>query len=379
MRSMNNILQTIELSGIRRFNDEAQHIKDCVSLTIGEPDFNTSDCIKEAVKHSLDANQTHYPPSNGTLALRKSIAAFESTCGLHYDEHEIIVTAGATEALYVTLCSIINPGDEIIVPIPGYTLYQPLIEVNRGVFIPLDTIHDDFQITKQSLLKCITTKTKALLLTSPNNPTGTVYSVDTLQMIHDIVKEKDIFVICDDVYSQLIFQEDFIRLASFQDLKENLIVINSLSKPYAMTGWRIGYVMAEKYVIKQMEKLHQYIMVSTPSIVQEAAALALHQDVSNMRQSYHKRRDYVYQRLCEMGFSVVKPQGAFYIFPSIKAYHMDSLTFCRTLLKDAKLAIIPGIYFGCDNHVRISYCYSEKELCVAMDRLASFMKKLTSI
>lgn len=373
---LNSALNNVKKSGIRTFTAMARQVEGCMFLTLGEPDFNTPDEIKARAKADLDANLTHYPENNGSPALRKAIAAFENARGLDYREDEIIVTIGATEALFTALFGILDPGDEVIVPVPAYVLYEQVINLCRGVYVPLETGDTAFQPTRERLEAAITDKTKAILLTSPNNPTGCIYTNETLDMIADVLKDKDIFVICDDVYAQLVYTDSYRSFSSYRRFRDRMLVVQSFAKPYAMTGWRVGYLMADKPIKERIEVIHQYAVVSAASFVQNACIEALHSDPGYMVDIYRRRRDYVYDRIVQMGLPCNKPEGAFYIFPDISQFGMDSMTFCTRLAHEGKLAVTPGASFGADNCIRISYSYSDEQLKEGMDRLERFIKSL---
>ncbi|MEA4920400.1 MAG: pyridoxal phosphate-dependent aminotransferase [Clostridiaceae bacterium] len=377
VEKLNSALANIQKSGIREFTRMAKAVEGCMFLTLGEPDFNTPDCIKERAKADLDNNLTHYPENNGQAFLRKAISEFEGRHnGFDYSPEEIIVTIGATEALFTALFGIINPNDEVIVPVPGYVLYEQVIKLLRGTFVPLQTGDTAFQITRERLEAALTPNTKAIILTSPNNPTGCIYTPETLDMIREVLRDKDIFIICDDVYGRLVYTKDYKSFASFREFRDRLLVVQSFAKPYAMTGWRVGYLMADLPVKQKIETIHQYMVVSAASFIQNACVEALDYDPSPMLEIYRKRRDYVYGRIVDMGLKVNKPEGAFYIFPDISSFGLDSMTFSTRLLHEGKLAVAPGIAFGADNCVRISYCYSDEELKEGMDRLQNFIKSL---
>lgn len=374
---LNSALGNIRKSSIREFTRIAKQVEGCMFLTLGEPDFNTPDCVKEKAKEALDNNLTHYPENNGQLYLRQAIADFERRKnGLDYTPDEVVVTIGATEALFTALFGIIDPGDEVIVPVPAYVLYEQVINLCRGSFVPLQTGDTAFQITRERLEAAITPKTKAIILTSPNNPTGCIHTKETLDVIADVLRDKKIFVICDDVYSQLVYTDEYRSFSSYREFRDRLIVIQSFAKPYAMTGWRVGYFMADLPVKQKLETIHQYMVVSAASFVQPACVEALEYDPSPMIGIYRKRRDYVYDRVKAMGLPVNKPEGAFYIFPDISEFGMDSVAFATRLAYEGKLAVTPGAGFGADNCVRISYSYSDQELKEGMDRLEGFVNAL---
>lgn len=374
---LNNAVLGEELSGIRRFTFLVRDTPDACALTIGEPDQNTPDVVKEAAKAALDANDTHYPPGNGYPYMLEAISKFEEKAhGLHYDPEEIILTIGATESLHIALATVLNPGDEVIIPTPSFSLYASITRLCRGVPVNLPTEDNHFQVDPEALKAAINEKTKAIILTSPNNPTGCIYTKETLDAIHDILVDKPIFVLCDDVYRTLVYTEDYHSFSEYQDMRDRIIVINSFSKPYAMTGWRLGYCLADAPIRDRMQIFHQYMVVSAPSFVQPACVAALESDTSGMVEIFRKRRDYVYKRLTDMGLEVQEPEGAFYMFINIKKFGMDSLAFCEKMLKEGLVGLIPGCYFDCEGYMRLSYCYSDEDLKEGLDRVEKFIKTL---
>nr|WP_325229880.1 pyridoxal phosphate-dependent aminotransferase [uncultured Oscillibacter sp.] len=375
--SLNSAVLGLELSGIRRFTFLVRDTPGACALTIGEPDQNTPDVVKEAAKAALDQNDTHYPPGNGYPYMLEAISKFEERAhGLRYSPEEIILTIGATESLFIGLSTVLNPGDEVIIPTPAFSLYESITQLCRGVPVALPTEDHHFQIDPQALEAAITPRTKAIVLTSPNNPTGCIYTRETLDAVHGILKDKPIFVLCDDVYRSLVYTEDYHSFAEYQDMRDRIIVINSFSKPYAMTGWRLGYCLADAPIRDRMQIFHQYAVVSAPAFVQSACVAALESDTTPMTELFRKRRDYVYQRLQDCGLEVQKPEGAFYMFINIKKYGMDSRTFCEKMLKEGLVGLIPGVYFGTEGYMRLSYCYSDEDLKEGLDRVERFLKTL---
>ena len=270
----------------------------------------------------------------------------------------------------------LNPGDEVIIPMPAFPMYRQIIEFAGGIVKPIDTTTSKFQITKEQLKNTITAKTKAIILTSPNNPTGTIYNDETYENVYNAVKDLPIFIICDDVYNQIIFNERELGFIKYHDLKDRIIVCQSYSKSYAMPGWRAGYMIANKEFISHAAKIHQYMIVGLNTFLQPAMAKALDYNPKEMIKSYKSRRDYIYDRILKMGLEVVKPEGAFYIFPSIKKFNMDSTTFCSLFAKNYKVAIIPGHCFEADDYIRLSFCVDFETIKTACDRLAEFIKTL---
>lgn len=374
---MNSAVYSLRKSAIREFSALASEVPGCIRLTLGEPDYVTPENIRAAAVSSIEAGDTHYIENNGARDLREKISGFEKRHnGLCYSADEIIVTAGATEALFTSLIGILDPGDEVIIPYPAFVLYEQIVSLARGVTVRLDTANDGFRIKRESLEPLITERTKAIILNSPNNPTGHVYDRESLLTVHDAVKGRDIFVICDDVYKQLYYGKEYHSFAEFEDLKEQIIVVQSFSKPYAMTGWRMGYLMADAPVCERLKLIHQFNVVSTPSMFQNACIEALGTDPSEMREEYRVRRDYVLERLEGMGLETETPEGAFYVFPRIRKYGMDSGNFARRLIKEAGVAVTPGFAFGSDEHIRLSYCCSREDLKEGLDRLQSFIGSL---
>ncbi|MDD6310480.1 MAG: aminotransferase class I/II-fold pyridoxal phosphate-dependent enzyme [Firmicutes bacterium] len=374
---LNTALYTSKRSAIRQFSTLAKETPGCVALTLGEPDFDTPLPVREAADYALNNHETHYIANDGSMELREAIAAFEKNeNGVSYEPTEVIVTAGATEALFTALMGIINPGDEVIVPTPAFSLYEEIINLCRGVFVPLDTSEDGFQLNADKLNSLVTDKTKAIILNSPNNPTGCIYNEESLGAVRQAVMDKPIFVICDDVYRQIRYTEEYKSFSEYTDLKEKIILIQSFSKPYAMTGWRMGYLMADASIIERIELLHQYMIVSTPAPFQRACISAIGFKPTELTETYKKRRAFMLRRIEEIGMDVIEPDGAFYLFPSIEKYGITSSEFCTRMIKEEGLAATPGFCFGSDKHIRLTYCYSDDELTEGMNRLEKFVKKL---
>jgi len=375
---LNNAVYSAKRSAIRQYSALAKATPGCIGLTLGEPDFDTPEPVREKAKQSLDNGDTHYIANNGSADLLSAIAEYEKTNnGMDYVPEEIIVTAGATEALFVSLFGMLNPGDEVIIPVPAFVLYEEIVKLCRGVPVFLDTSEDGFQITKEKLEAAVTDKTKAIILNSPNNPTGVILNTESLNAIHDTVKDREIFVICDDVYRCLVYEGGYHSFAEFRDLRKQIIVVQSFSKPYAMTGWRVGYLMADISIKSKIELLHQFMVVSTPAPFQAACITALGTSVKPMLETYRKRREYVLSRLNRMGLETTIPDGAFYVFPSIKKFGLSSAEFCTRMIKEAGLAATPGDCFRVENHIRLTYCYSDEELEEGLNRLEKFINILS--
>ena len=375
MIPLNSNLSGLQRSQIRVFTNLAREIPDCAMLTIGEPDFDTPEAIKEAAIAALRQGQTHYAPNQGTPRLRRAIAEFETARGNETGEHQVLVTVGACQALFTAFLGILNPGEEVIVPTPGFTLYDSLIQIAGGKKVELDIAKSGFQIDEAALLAAITPKTKAILINSPNNPTGVVLNEASLAAVKRAVLGKPIFVIWDNVYNQLTYGP-CPDLSLDADLKEQMILCQSFSKPYAMTGWRIGYLTCADYVMDRLLLLSAANITAVPTFLQEAAVTALATDPASMRETYRKRRDYVCKRLAQMGLPFPQPEGAFYVFPSITEFSMTSEEFCLRLIREGKVAAVPGTCFGSEGHIRLSYCYEDAELERGLDRLEKFVNQL---
>jgi len=375
--TLNEAVLDIQITGIRQFTALVRGTPGAMGLTIGEPDQNTPEAVKEAAKAALDANDTHYPPGNGYDYMLKAISDFEAEHhGLHYAPDEIVLTVGATEALYASLSTILNPGDEVIIPTPAFGLYESITKLLRGVPVALPTEKNRYQIDPEALKAVLTDKTKAIILTSPNNPTGCIYTKETLDAVHAILKDLPVFVICDDVYRELVYGGEYHSFSEYQDMRDRIIVVQAFSKPYAMTGWRLGYCMADAPIRDRIQIFHQHMVVSAPSFVQPGCVAALKWDTSGVRELFRKRRDYVYRRLTDMGLDVQEPEGAFYMFINIEKYGMRSEDFCRKMLQEGLIGLIPGSYFGTEGYMRLSYCYSDEDLKEGLDRIEQFLKTL---
>lgn len=377
MISLNQKILEVQTSKIRQFNDYTKEVGADVILTLGEPDFNTPEEITEEAIKALHEHKTKYGPTPGFLDLRKKICEYEKRVNsFECTPEEIIITHGSTEALTSALFTMLNPGDEVIVPNPAYPMYRQMVEFMGGKLVTIDTTLTNFQITKEQIHKALSPKTKAIILTSPNNPTGSVFNDETYEVIYQAVKEKPIYIICDDVYNQIIFENRKPGFVRYKDLKEKIIVCQSYSKSYAMPGWRCGYMIANKEFIRHASKIHQYMIVALNTFIQPAMIKALDFDSKDMVKSYRERRDYIYKRLVDMGLEVKKPEGAFYIFPSIKKFKMSSFEFCKRFAEEFKVAIIPGECFEADDFIRISYCVDFDTIKTACDRLEQFIKAL---
>ena len=374
----------IKPSGIRKFFDLVQEMPDAISLGVGEPDFDTPWHIREEGIFSLEKGRTFYTSNAGLMELRKAIAGYlERKLKLHYDPvHEILVTVGGSEGIDLALRAMLNAGDEVILPEPCYVSYLPCIELADGVPVTIELKEENaFKLTPEELRAAITDKTKILILPFPNNPTGAIMTKEELEPIADIVKEHDLFVISDEIYSELTYQGEHCSIASFPGMQERTIVINGFSKAFAMTGWRLGYTAGPQLILEQMTKIHQFAIMAAPTTSQYAAVEAMNNgddDVDLLRKSYNQRRRFVLQKFKDMGLSCFEPEGAFYTFPCIKEFGMSSDEFASRFLKEEKVAVVPGTAFGdCgEGFLRISYAYSIEELKEALGRLERFVNRL---
>lgn len=375
---------SLKPSGIRKFFDIVTDMKDAISLGVGEPDFDTPWFIRDEGIFSLEKGRTFYTSNAGLKDLRKEISAYiKRTQGIEYDpDNEIIVTVGGSEAIDIGLRAVINPGDEVIIPQPSYVSYEPcaILADAKPIIINLKA-ENEFRLTSEELLNAITDKTKILILPYPNNPTGAIMEKEDLEKIVEIIKEKDILVMSDEIYAELTYKDKHISIASLEGMKERTILINGFSKAYAMTGWRLGYACGPKDLIQQMTKIHQFAIMCAPTTSQYAAVEALKrgdEEVAKMRQSYNQRRRFLMNAFKEIGIDCFEPFGAFYVFPCIKEFNMTSEEFATRLLMEEKVAVVPGTAFGdCgEGYLRISYAYSLDSLKLAIGRIARFVEKL---
>ena len=375
MIPLNAHLDPLQRSGIRLFTNLAKEVPDCVMLTIGEPDFDTPEPIKAAAVAALAENQTHYAPNQGIEPLRKAVAEYETARGMACTAEQVLVTVGATGALYTALTGILNPGEEVIIPTPAFSLYETITQAAGAKSVALDIAKDGFQITEAALRGCITDKTKAIVLNSPNNPTGAVLSAQSLAAVKRAVMGKNIYILCDNVYNQLSYAP-VPDLSLDSELREQVLLCQSFSKPYAMTGWRVGYLIGPQKVMDRLLLLHAAQVAAVPTFIQCACVEALKTDVSAMAREYRARRDYAMGRLEKMGLTFPKPEGAFYIFADISRYGMTGEEFCRRLIRQARVAAVPGSCFGAEGFIRLSYCCAMDRLTLGMDRLEEFLKGL---
>ncbi|WP_420901705.1 aminotransferase A [Paenibacillus whitsoniae] len=380
---INPEVKDIQISGIRKISNLVSTIPGALTLTIGQPDFPTPRHIIEAGQRALDQNKTVYTPNPGLPELREAVSHFVHVkYGQQYRAaDEIIVTAGASEAVDITLRTILTPGAEVILPAPIYPGYEPLIRLAGAVPVYVDTRPNGLKLTAELLAPHLTDKTRCVILCYPSNPTGQVLSERELADLAALLADRELFILSDEIYSELVYGVQHRSIASIGNLREKTIVINGLSKSHAMTGWRIGFTMAPAYLTAHMVKVHQYNVTCASSISQYAALEALTvgiDDALPMREAYVQRRDYVYDRLIAMGFELDKPDGAFYLFPSIAKFGLSSQEFAMRLLQEEHVAVVPGDAFTAygEGYIRISYAYAQEVLETALDRLAQFVQKL---
>ncbi|MDE7444733.1 MAG: aminotransferase class I/II-fold pyridoxal phosphate-dependent enzyme [Lachnospiraceae bacterium] len=381
---LSETIVTIKPSGIRKFFDIVSEMEDAISLGVGEPDFDTPWHIRDEGIYSLEKGRTFYTSNAGLKELKVEITKYiKRTQGISYDtDHEVIVTVGGSEAIDIALRAMVDPGDEVLIPQPSYVSYEPcaILAGAKPVIIELKE-ENEFRLTAQELRDAITDKTKILLLPFPNNPTGAIMEKEDLEAIAEIILEKDIFVISDEIYAELTYKGKHVSIASLPGMQERTVLINGFSKSYAMTGWRLGYACAPKEIMEQMIKIHQFAIMCAPTTSQYAAVEALRngdEDVAMMRESYNQRRRFLMHAFKEMGLECFEPYGAFYVFPSIKEFGMTSDEFANRLLQEEKVAVVPGTAFGdCgEGFLRISYAYSIDSLKIALDKINAFITRL---
>ncbi len=385
MKSVSNIAENIKPSGIRKFFDIVSEMPDAISLGVGEPDFDTPWHVVDEGIYSLERGRTYYTSNSGLMELREEICKwYNRKYSVEYNaSNECIITVGGSEGIDLALRALLNPGDEVIIPEPSYVSYVPCVSLAGGTPVTIDLKNENqFKLTEAELAEKITDKSKVLILSFPNNPTGAIMSKEDLEPIAKLAIENDLYVISDEIYSELTYTETpHCSIASLPGMSERTIVINGFSKAYAMTGWRLGYALAPQKIAKLMTKIHQFCIMCAPTTSQYAAIEALKngdKDIANMRKSYDERRRYLVARLNDMGMPAFEPLGAFYIFPSIQKYGMTSDEYATNLLKSQKLAVVPGTAFGdCgEGFIRISYAYSIDQLREALDRIERFNASL---
>jgi aminotransferase len=370
-------------SGIRKFFDIVSEMKDAISLGVGEPDFDTPWHIREEGIYSLEKGRTFYTSNAGLKELKVEICNYlDRKFDLSYDYNkEVMVTVGGSEAIDIALRAMLEPGDEVLIPQPCYVSYHPCTILAGGVPVVIQLKgENDFKLTRQELVDAITDKTKILILAFPNNPTGAIMDHEDLAKLVDLIIEKDLIVISDEIYSELTYGSKHVSIASFPGMKERTIVINGFSKSYAMTGWRLGYAAGPSIIMEQMIKIHQFAIMCAPTTSQYAGIEAVKNgdpDVEMMRDAYDKRRRFVVHSLRKMGLECFEPYGAFYVFPCIKSLDMTSDEFATRLLQEEKVAVVPGTAFGdCgEGYLRISYAYSIENLKIALERMEKFVER----
>ena len=381
---LSETIVNIKPSGIRKFFDIVSEMKDAISLGVGEPDFDTPWHVRDEGIYSLEKGRTFYTSNAGLMELKEEISKYlDRRIGVHYNpKNEIIVTVGGSEGIDIAMRAMLDPGDEVLIPQPSYVSYEPccLLAGGKPVIIELKA-ENEFRLTKQELLDAITDKTKLLVLPFPNNPTGAIMEKEDLEAIAEVIIEKDIFVLTDEIYSELSYKGDHVSITSLPGMQERTILINGFSKAYAMTGWRLGYACGPKEIIEQMLKIHQFAIMCAPTTSQYAAVEAMRngdEDVAQMREAYNQRRRYLMHAFKEMGLECFEPFGAFYVFPCIKEFGMTSEEFATRFLEEEKVAVVPGTAFGdCgEGFLRISYAYSLDNLKVALIRMAHFVDRL---
>ncbi|MBQ6478140.1 MAG: aminotransferase class I/II-fold pyridoxal phosphate-dependent enzyme [Erysipelotrichaceae bacterium] len=380
---INQTIRYIKPSGIRKFFDIASTKKGVVSLGVGEPDFITPWHIREAAIHAIEKGRTFYTGNKGLLQLREGVCDYyKRRFSVDYDaEENVIITVGGSEAIDIILRTLIKPGDEVILPTPAYVAYAAIIEMAGGVVVevPLEE-KDEFKLTPEAFEKALSTKTKAVILNFPGNPTGGIMNYEDYEKIVPIIKENSIFAITDEIYAELTYEQKHCSIAQFEEIKDRVIVINGFSKAYSMTGYRVGYILAHKDIISMCNKIHQYTIMCATTPSQYAAIEAVNygdHDIEEMFESFKQRRNYIVKELNRIGLRTHMPKGAFYVFPSIACTGLSSETFCETLLEEENLALVPGNAFGDagEGYVRISYAYSLQEIKLAIEKLEHYLLK----
>ena len=382
-KKLSSCASSLKPSGIRKFFELIDG-KDIISLGIGEPDFVTPWHIRDAGIASLEKGFTYYTPNAGTTDLRRAICDYmKRSLGVSYAyENEIVVTVGGSEAIDLALRALVNPGDEVIIPEPSFVCYGPMASLAGAVPVPVATLEeDDFKLTTESLEAAITPRTKVLILPYPNNPTGAILDKKHLEALAEIIIKYDLMVISDEIYSELTYSGKHVSLSAIDGMRERTIVVNGFSKSYAMTGWRLGYACGPKEVIAVMTRIHQYAIMSAPTTAQFAAVEALDngdRDIAEMREEYNQRRRFMCDRFNAIGLDCKMPEGAFYMFPSIKKTGLSSEEFCERLLREKRVAVIPGNAFGDsgEGYVRCCYAASMKNIAKALERIEEFLMTL---
>lgn len=380
---LSNTLKDIKPSGIRKFFDLLADMGDVTALTVGQPDFVTPWHIREAAIQSLERGHTYYTSNSGLPELRSEVAKYMNRrFDLDYSAGDVLVTVGGSEAIDVAVRALINPGDEVIVPMPSFVCYEPIARMAGAEVVIINTkAENGFKLTPEELKAAITPKTKMLVLPYPNNPTGAILERDELEALAEVIRETNIAVLSDEIYAELTYGKTHVSIASIEGMKERTIIASGFSKAYAMTGWRLGYLCGPATWIRQMTKLHQYAIMCAPTVSQFAAVEALKNgdnDIAEMCAEYNRRRVFIADGLREIGLPVMMPEGAFYIYPYIGGFGLSSEEFCQRLLMEEKCAIVPGTAFGeCgEGYARISYAYSVRHIAEALEKIKRFVDKL---
>ncbi len=381
---MNKNAVEMKPSGIRKFFDIANQLEGVISLGVGEPDFKTPWRVRKAAIETLEKGRTCYTANSGLIELRREIAGYvKNSVHTEYDpEHEILVTVGGSEAIDLAIRALVTPGDEVLVVEPCFVCYSPIVSIMGGIPVPLETkVENEFRLTAEELKAAITPKTKLLILPFPNNPTGAVMRREDLEPIAEVLRDTNIFVITDEIYSELTYSGSHFSIVELEGMKERTVLINGFSKSFAMTGWRLGFACAPEGIMKHMLKLHQYCIMSSPTTSQYAAVTALSEcmeDVAKMRNEYDMRRRFVVDGFNKLGLTCFEPQGAFYVFPCIRSTGLSSDEFCERLVYSKKVAVVPGNNFGAcgEGFVRVSYAYSLSHLKEALKRIGEFLEDI---
>lgn len=377
---MNKNVKSVQISGIRKFYNEVVKVQDAISLTLGQPDFNTPNCIKEEMKKAIDENKTTYTPNAGINELREEISKYLKSININYSKDDICITVGGSEGLYAVFQSLVNPGESVLIPTPAYPAYESIVKIVGGNIINYK-LNEDFSLNINEVKKSLeSSNSKILVLSFPTNPTGAVLDKEERDKLIKLIKEKDIIVITDEIYASIIYGE-YYSIAQEDEILDKVIYISGFSKMFSATGLRIGYVCAKDHFMNEIMKVHQYGVSCATSIVQYGITVGLKNgldEVKKMKDEFKRRRDFVSERLTKMGLEHTVPKGAFYVFPSIKKFNLSSYEFCTRLLKEEKVACVPGDAFGegGEGYIRISYCYSIEELNLALDKIEKFIKKL---
>lgn len=378
-------IKNIQPSGIRKFFDIAQQIEGVISLSVGEPDFKTPWAARKEAITILEKGKTAYTANSGLLELRKSVCGYlKRTIHTEYDpNNEVIITVGGSEAIDLAVRAMIDDGDEVLVPEPSFVCYSPIVAAMHGTPVPIvTTMEDKFRLTAKALKEKITDKTKMLFLPYPNNPTGAVMRREDLEAIAEVIRGTDIIVVSDEIYSEMTYNgEKHVSIVEIDGMRERTVLVSGFSKAYAMTGWRLGYATGPAPIIKQMLKLHQYCIMSSPTVSQYAAIAAIEkcsEDVDRMVAEYDMRRRLIVDGFNDMGLTCFEPEGAFYVFPCIKSTGLSSAEFCERLVKEKKVAVVPGSAFGesGEGYVRVSYAYSISHITTALGRIKEFLEEL---